>query len=135
MDSQPSWWQVMKHKIGLLINPPDTSKPSEVQCPVHRQAKHGDKHGRLRFSAVPWRPKAGTNLSGGLGMGMYLDLYDVSEGHPLARDELLRMRQALEVTRGNILSIKNAVGIGVITYDIWLGEVEKALGITQVSNV
>lgn len=24
MDTQPSWWQCVRHRIGLLINPPDT---------------------------------------------------------------------------------------------------------------
>ena len=41
--------------------------------------------------------------------------------------EIARMRQALEITAGNIKSIKNAVGIGVITYDVWLALVEEAL--------
>jgi hypothetical protein len=44
------------------------------------------------------------------------------------------MRAALEVSRGNVLSIKSAVGIGVITYDIWLREINNALGIEE-SNV
>mgnify|MGYP001572271478 CR=1 FL=1 len=44
------------------------------------------------------------------------------------------MRAALEVSRGNVLSIKSAVGIGVITYDIWLREINTALGIEE-SNV
>ena len=50
-------------------------------------------------------------------------------------EELLKMRLALELTRGNILSIKNAVGVGVIAYDIWLLEVEKALGINKAVEV
>lgn len=41
------------------------------------------------------------------------------------------MRSVLEVSRGNVLSIKSAVGIGVITYDIWLREINNALGIEE----
>lgn len=41
------------------------------------------------------------------------------------------MRSVLEVSRGNVLSIKNAVGIGVITYDIWLREINTVLGIEE----
>lgn len=26
MDTQPSWWQSVRHRIGMLINPPDTKK-------------------------------------------------------------------------------------------------------------
>ncbi len=26
MDTQPSWWQCVRHRIGMLINPPDTKK-------------------------------------------------------------------------------------------------------------
>jgi hypothetical protein len=50
-----------------------------------------------------------------------------------AADEIEKLRSVLGVTRGNILSIKGCVGVGVITYDIWLNEVDKALGI-EVPN-
>ena len=26
MDTQPSWWQVVRHRIGLMLNPPDTKR-------------------------------------------------------------------------------------------------------------
>jgi hypothetical protein len=28
MEIQPTWWQKLRHKILLLLNPPDTYKPS-----------------------------------------------------------------------------------------------------------
>ena len=28
METQPAWWQRLRHKIGLLLDPPDTRKPS-----------------------------------------------------------------------------------------------------------
>lgn len=78
-------------------------------------------------------------------MGKELDLDDVAAQSDLAKSELaaLRedaariakerdvMRSVLEVSRGNVLSIKSAVGIGVITYDIWLREINTALGIKE----
>lgn len=60
-------------------------------------------------------------------MGKELDLDDVAAQSCFAKAELnaLRkerdvMRADLEVSRGNVLSIKAAVGVGVIAYDIWL---------------
>lgn len=50
-----------------------------------------------------------------------------------AADAIEKLRAILYVTHGNLLSIKECVGVGVITYDIWLSEVEKALGI-EVPN-
>ena len=44
-----------------------------------------------------------------------------------AAEEISKLRAVLEVTRGNIQSIKTSVGVGVITYDVWLDEVDKVL--------
>jgi hypothetical protein len=67
-------------------------------------------------------------------MGKTLDIDDVAATSETAKAELqaLReqnetMKQVLQVTKGNILSIKNVVGYGVIAYDIWLQEVNRAI--------
>jgi len=45
-------------------------------------------------------------------MGMYLDLWDVSDGHPKAREELLELRLAQE--RYEKIRKMNLVDIGLI---------------------
>lgn len=44
-----------------------------------------------------------------------------------AEKEFTALRRALETTRGNILSIKDAVAPGVVAYDEWLRVVDAAL--------
>ena len=38
-----------------------------------------------------------------------------------------KMTEALKITHGNIMSIKSCVGVGVVTYDVWLKVVSDAL--------
>jgi len=62
-------------------------------------------------------------------MGAYLDLWDVSDGHPRAREELerlTRIEEAMEALQKNIQTIKHQ-NTYVLCRDTWLAMIEEAL--------
>ena len=62
-------------------------------------------------------------------MGRYLDLWDVSDGHEMARKELerlTRIEEAMEALQKNIQTIKH-VNTYILCRDTWLAMIEEAL--------
>ena len=69
MDTQPSWWQCVRHRIGMLINPPDTKKdvgllygellmavqskfPGETRHETALRYIRAQEHGRTRVGSA-----------------------------------------------------------------------------------